>query len=73
MSDYGFANVSDYILGKTNELEKKENYDRFSLDNVVKWWQNKATKRFEGLKREDRLRTKLELWSKNPDEIDIIR
>lgn len=73
MSDYGFANVSDYILGKTNELEKKENYDRFSFDNAVKWWQNKATKRFESLKREDRLRTKLELWSKNPDEIDIIR
>ena len=73
MSDYGFANVSDYILGKTNELEKKENYDRFSLDNVIKWWQNKAVKRFESLKREDRLRTKLELWSKNPDEIDIIR
>lgn len=73
MSDYGYSNVPEYILGKADELEKKENYERFSLDNVIKWWQNKAMKRFESLKRDERLRTKLELWSKNPDEIDIIR
>ena len=32
-----------------------------------------ATKRFAKLKNEGRLRTKLETWNTNPDEIDIIR
>ena len=32
MSEYGYANAKDVLLGKTDTLTKAENYDRFELD-----------------------------------------
>ena len=53
---------------------KAENYDRFSLDSIVSWWRKKASKRYENLKEDGRLRSKLETWDiNNMDSIDIIR
>jgi len=75
-STYGFANAVDYILGKDDKLIKKENYERYSFDNVVKWWKNKATKRYNKLKEQGRLRTEMEVWNgdaSNMEAIDIIR
>jgi hypothetical protein len=73
MSDYGFDNVKEYMNMETDELRKKDNYDRYSFSGVVDWWKAKASKRFENLKADGRLRTVAEIWSVNADDIDIIR
>ncbi len=73
MSDYGFDNVKEYLNMETDELRKKDNYDRYSFDGVVDWWRKKAANRFETLKSDGRLRTELETWNINADDIDIIR
>ena len=74
MSTYGFENSREVILGNTDTLVKAENSDRFSLDSIVSWWRKKASKRYENLKEDGRLRSKLETWDINDmDSIDIIR
>ena len=32
MGEYGYANVKDVLLGKTDVLTKAENFDRFELE-----------------------------------------
>ena len=74
MSEYGYSNVRDVLLGKTNDLTKAENYDRFELENVVAWWKKLATKRYIKMIREDKLRRELEVWNQETmNKIDIIR
>ena len=73
MSDYGFDNVKEYLNMETDELHKKDNFDRYSFDGVVGWWRKKAVNRFETLKADGRLRTELETWNINAESIDIIR
>ena len=76
MSDYGYDNVKEYLNLETDELSKKDNFDRYSFDGVVEWWKNKSSKRFESLKVDGRLRTELETWNCVSDggkSIDIIR
>ena len=75
ISDYGYSNVREVLLGKTDKLIKNEiNFDKFYMENLVKWWKNKATKRFDKLKKENNLRTELEIWNENTmNKIDIIR
>ncbi len=72
-SDYGFSNMKDVVLGKTDKLIKnKENYDKHHLENIVKWWRNKACSRFTTLQTENRIRTEQEVWT-GDKPIDIIR
>lgn len=73
MSDYGYDNVKEYMNMETDTLTKKDNFDRYSFDGVVDWWRNKSSNRFETLKNDGRLRTQLETWNMNADDIDIIR
>jgi len=73
-SDYGYSNVKEYLTMQTDKLEeKKEVFARHSMKNVIEWWKNKAGTRYEKLIKSESLRTKLELWNENPEEIDIIR
>ena len=73
MSDYGFSNSREVINGETDILVKNPtNFDKFYADNLINWWKNKASTRYETLKSEGRLRTELEVWTKDM-EIDIIR
>lgn len=72
-SFYGYSNVPEFLSGKDKQLKKAENYDSFNFDNVINWWKKKASKRHEQLKSENRLRTKLEVWSVDNTDIDIIR
>ena len=72
ISTYGYDNVADYLNLQTDTLIKRPNYDRFELEEIVKWWKKLAGKRFDKLKTDGRIRTELEVWNKNPD-IDIIR
>ena len=73
ISTMGFSNVKEVITGKETELKKAENYDRFSMDNLVAYWKKKASNRYENLKQDGRFRTTMEVWNENPDDIDIIR
>ena len=72
ISDYGYENVREVILGEQEQLRRGQNWDKFYLENIISWWKKKATKRYEKLKAEDRFRTKVELWT-DDDEIQIIR
>jgi hypothetical protein len=73
MSDYGFSNVREVINGTQDVLIKNSvNFDKFYMENIIKWWKNKASTRYQTLKSEGRLRTELELWNKDMN-IDIIR
>ena len=72
-SDYGFSNSREVIRGDTDTLVKNsQNYDKFYIDNLIKWWKNKASKRYDSLNLNKKLRTELEVWNKDM-HIDIIR
>ena len=74
MGEYGYANVKDVLLGKTDVLTKAENFDRFELENITEWWKKKAGKRYEKMVAENKVRTELEVWNQSTmDKIDIIR
>ena len=74
MSEYGYSNVKDVLLGKTDILIKAENFDRFELGNGVAWWKKHATKRYNNVVADGRFRKELEIWNQNTmNKIDIIR
>ena len=74
MSEYGYSNVRNVLMGKENELIKADNYDRFELENIIEWWKKNATKRYNNIVADGRLRKKLEVWNQNTmNDIDIIR
>ena len=72
ISDYGYSNVREVILGEQDKLIRGQNWDKFYLENIVKWWKKKAGKRYDKLKKESRFRDKVELWTED-DDIQIIR
>ena len=58
-----------------NLTEQKRTYlGKFGYEpeEAIEWWRKKAAKRYEKLQSEGRIRTELELWSKDSN-IDIIR
>ena len=58
----------------TEVIEKEENYNRFELENVIKWRKKYATKRYNKIVTEKKLRTELEVWNEETiNKIDIIR
>ena len=72
ISDYGYSNVREVILGDEKKLLRGPNWEKHDLDNIVKWWKKKASKRYQKLKEEGRFRNKVELWT-DDDDIQIIR
>ena len=72
ISDYGYSNVREVILGEQDKLVRGQNWDKFYLENIIKWWKKKAGKRYDKLKQEGRFRDKVELWTED-DHIQIIR
>ena len=72
VSNYGIENFVDIVNGKTDKIVKAENFDRYNVDSIVDWWKKLATKRYNKLKEEGRVRNDLEIWTKDA-EIDIIR
>ena len=71
-SDYGYGNVREVLLGEQDKLVRGQNWDKFYLENIIKWWKKKAGKRYEKLKSEGRFRSEVELWTED-DNIQIIR
>ncbi len=72
ISHYGIKNFIEIVNGKTNTIIKDETYDRFELNNIIEWWRNKAITRYETLKKENKIRSELEIWTKNSN-LQIIR
>ena len=72
ISDYGYKNIREVILGEEDKLLPGQNWDKFHYENIISWWKRKATKRYETLKKDGRLRDKVELWT-DDDDIQIIR
>jgi hypothetical protein len=72
MSDYGYENVPQYLKRETDELKPGINYDKFTLENTIKWWQKLATKRYNKLKTNQSIRSELEIWHEDAN-IQIIR
>jgi len=72
ISDYGYSNIREVILGEQKELLRGPNWDKFYLENLIQWWKKKASNRYEKLKKEGRFRTEVELWTEDED-IQIIR
>ena len=72
ISDYGYSNVREVINGDHCQLCPGPNWDKFYLENIIKWWKKKAGKRYDKLKKEGRFRDKVELWTED-DHIQIIR
>lgn len=70
--EYGYSNVREVLLGEQKELLRGQNWEKHELDNIIKWWKKKASKRYEKLKADSRFRTKVELWT-DDDDIQIIR
>ena len=71
MSDYGYGNVREVLRGE-EELIPGQNWNKFYLENIIQWWKRKATKRYEKLKKDGRIRNRIELWTED-DNIQIIR
>ena len=72
VSNYGIENFVDIVNGKTDKIVKAPNYDRYYDNELIEWWRKLATKRFDKLSQEGRLRNELEVWTKD-SKIDIIR
>jgi len=72
VSNYGIENYIDIVNGKTDKIVKADNYDRYTVEGLVEWWKKLATKRYNKLKEEGRIRNELEIWTKESN-IDIIR
>jgi len=72
ISDYGFSNMVDYVNCKTDKLVPGENYEKHHLENLIRWWKNKASSRYATLQQENKLKTDLEVWTSGK-EIQIIR
>ena len=72
VSNYGIENFIDIVNGKTDKIVKAPNYDRYHDNELIEWWRKLATKRYNKLKEDGRLRKDLEIWTRD-SKIDIIR
>jgi hypothetical protein len=70
--NYGIDNYKDIVLGKTDQYKIGDNFEKHNLDNIITWWKNKASNRYDTLKSEGRLRSEIEVWTSGKP-IDIIR
>ena len=71
--NYGYVNSCEVITGKEDVLrENPENFHKYSLEYLIEHWRKKATKRFNKLQQEGRLRNEIETWD-GDKQIDMIR
>ena len=71
--NYGYQNSKEVILGKEDTLIPDPiNFHKYELNTLIEYWRKKATKRYNKLKEEGRLRTEVETWD-GQNKIDMIR
>ena len=74
MGEYGYSNVKDILLGKKNVLTKGEHFDKLEFEKIIEWWKKFATKRYNKMVAENKVRKELEIWNRDTiSKIDIIR
>jgi hypothetical protein len=76
-SDFGFSNVKEHVnSGGEIPLTEGQNFHKHNLDYMIKWWKNKAQKRFDSLKERGMIREGLEIYTMetiNNNSIDMVR
>ena len=72
VSNYGIENFVDIVNGKTDKIVRAPNYERYYDNELIEWWRKLATKRWNKLNEDGRLRNDLEVWTRD-SKIDIIR
>lgn len=76
-STFGYENIINYVNSNGQiELEKKVNFDNYDFNYLINWWKRKSQKRYDKLKKENRLRKNIEIFtldSINNRSIDMIR
>jgi hypothetical protein len=76
-SDFGFSNVKEHVnSGGEIPLTEGQNFHKHNLDYMIKWWKNKAQKRFDSLKERGMVREGLEIYTMetiNNNSIDMVR
>ena len=68
--------IGEIQIDNQHDMNSKINQliSRFELDAVISWWKKLASKRYNKLVEENRLRKELEVWTKDTmHKIDIIR
>lgn len=76
-SDFGFDNVVEHVNSDGEiPLREGQNFHKHNLDYMIKWWKNKAQKRFDSLKERGMVREGLEIYTVetiNNNTIDMVR
>jgi hypothetical protein len=76
-SNFGFDNVKEHVNSQGDvPLKEGQNFHKHNLDYMYEWWKKKAQKRWEKLNSEGRIRTELEIYTKdriNNKEVDMVR
>lgn len=76
-SNFGFDNVKEHVNSESEiPLEKGQNFHKHNLKYMTQWWKKKAQKRYEKLKKEGRLRSDLEIYTKESIDnktVDMVR
>jgi hypothetical protein len=67
-----FNAIIDHAKGLTERKRTFLGKFDYTAERAIEWWRKKATKRYEKLKSEGRVRQELELWGQT-ENIDIIR
>jgi hypothetical protein len=63
-TNFGYSNIKEHVLSDGEiQLEKKENFHKHSLDNLIEVWRKKSQKRWEKLNSESRLKENLEVYT----------
>ena len=62
----------DYMTG--DHLVFQNRLGHGEIENVIDWWKNKASRRYDKMIAENKVRTELEVWNQDTmNKIDIIR
>jgi len=76
-SNFGYDNVKEHINsnGKV-PLTEGQNFHKHELEYMLEWWKKKAQRRYDKLKSGNKIRTTLEIYTKETidrNEVDMVR
>ena len=55
-------------------MTKGEHFDKLEFEKIIEWWKKFATKRYNKMVAENKVRKELEIWNRDTiSKIDIIR
>jgi hypothetical protein len=76
-SNFGYDNVKEHINSNGGvPLTEGQNFHKHELEYMLEWWKKKAQRRYDKLKSENKIRTTLEIYTKETidrNEVDMVR